>query len=135
MKRRQGFVSNSSSSSFILAVDKDVKNEDIKIEISLSECIENRIETVEELQAYFDENYIWADAEERAEKSFISLLQEEGDWCVEKYEECEKAIYSGKVIILGSGSNEDYNAAGLAVYYGAIDQLDMPNVQVIESGD
>lgn len=135
MKVRKGFVSNSSSSSFILAVEKDVKNEDIKIEISLTECIEKRIETIEALQAYFEKNYIWDTDEDKATKSFISRLAEEGDWCVEKYEECEQAIYNGKAIIMGSGSNEDYNAAGLAVYYGAINDLDMENVQVIESGD
>jgi hypothetical protein len=134
MKRRQGFVSNSSSSSFIIAVDKEVKNEDLKVEVSIAKCVDARIETVEELQAYYEREYIWRGDDEK-DLSFIMALQNEGDWLVERYETAEQAIYNGKVIIMGSGSNEGDSAGELAVYYGALNSLSMPGVDVIQSGD
>jgi hypothetical protein len=52
MKKRIGFVSNSSSSSFILSSEKD-KNTKISLEIDLSNLTDNIIKTKEELDEYF----------------------------------------------------------------------------------
>lgn len=90
MKNRLGFVSNSSSSSFIVSVDKDSGPLHLKINIE-SEC--ETITTVEELEKC--EHFRYDDEEERAESK--------------EYQQCLKMLEQGKVIKLFVASNEDEN--------------------------
>lgn len=90
MKIRNGFVSNSSSSSFIVAVEKDAKPLHLKINIE-DEC--EVITTIEELEK--SRYFRCCDAEERVEN--------------EEYQACVKAINAGMVIKIFRASNEDYS--------------------------
>jgi hypothetical protein len=129
MKRRQGFVSNSSSSSFIIAVDKDVENKDIRIEISIEDCIEKRLSTIEEVQKYFLDQYGEAD------QTFGDMLVAEGEWFSAQYDMCVEEIENEREIIFGRASNEDDTAASLSIYHGALNEIDQDDIFIIDAGE
>lgn len=82
MKERIGFVSNSSSSSFVATFNpKGRKGSKILVEIDLSKFGEI-VETVEELDVKFEEHGIDTDGHE--------------------YEDCVKALKAGHVVLFGS---------------------------------
>lgn len=86
MKIRSGFVSNSSSSSFIVACDDKSKTTiTISFEVDIQSYADRAITTIEELNGYYDEE--WGDRE----------------W---KYEECRRAIEAGKTVLIGSFTDE-----------------------------
>ena len=89
MKIRNGFVSNSSSSSFIVAVENNDKPLQLKINIE-DEC--EVIETLEELEQ--SRHFKYFDKEERAES--------------EEYQECINQINAGKVLKMFKASSEDW---------------------------
>lgn len=117
MKIRNGFVSNSSSSSFIVAVEDNDKP--LKICISVEpEC--ETIRTIEELDK--SDMYEYYDDEEKAESK--------------EYQNAVKAISEGKVLKYFSASNEDYSI--LSGLYGTTltsDMFENENVTIIENGD
>lgn len=59
MKIRSGFVSNSSTSSFIVTVDKEKMYDPliVKLEVNLSDFVDETIMTPEELDRYIKHNY------------------------------------------------------------------------------
>ena len=116
MKIRNGFVSNSSSSSFIVAVEKNSGPLTLKINIE-KEC--EIISTIEQLEKHFDDYY--CNDAEKAES--------------EKYQACVKAINEGKILKLFSASNEDYNQ--LSGFYGYQLSKDdvVGDVEIIDSGN
>jgi hypothetical protein len=128
MKTRQGFVSNSSSSSFILAVDAKRAEKEISVKVSIEPCIEKRIDSVDELNAYLIEQYAW-----REDCNTIEKLLDEGDFEIPHYEAMVEALKDEKIILFGSGSSEGDSPGDLAVYYGALDNLVDDDVQVIEN--
>ena len=87
MKIRSGFISNSSSSSFIVATTGEAK---VKIEIDLKKY-GTVCRTEEEVVAFFNDE--WGDVEEEP------ALKEQLDVCI-------KEINQGKEIIYGRVSNE-----------------------------
>jgi hypothetical protein len=126
MKNRKGFVSNSSSSSFILAVD-DV-SKDVKISISIEKCISKKASTKEELDAAFIDEYGYGNM------TIDDFLAEE-NYYQEQYDKCLDSINRGKTIIIGTASNEDDDSAALAIYYGALDSIDDKDVEIIHNDD
>ena len=128
-KIRTGFVSNSSSSSFILAITKERANETITIPIDITSCVDEQLTTKKELDKWFHGNYIVSEDE-----TIEQFLEEEsgsgyGDY---DYPAMVKAIESGKVILVGSGSSEGDSAADLAIYYGAISTINDSDIEVIQ---
>jgi hypothetical protein len=91
MKVRSGFVSNSSSSSFIVAI-KDEATVKVKVtfEADLEKYARRKISTIEELNEYYKD--YWGGP----------------DW---KYEECRKAIENGKVVLVGEFSDQSGDRA------------------------
>jgi hypothetical protein len=121
MKLRSGFVSNSSSSSFVISCmpDQPLK---ITIEVDLSKA--KIIKTEAELDAYFEYNY------------GDNWMDEEGEWALKRYEKMLVAIQAGKHIVRITGSNDDADAFSQFVYYGGIDNTVFPEgVELLENGN
>lgn len=99
MKIRTGFVSNSSSSSFILEVDKDIKDMKVKMEIGvdLKDLQDRLITSVDELEEYFIDYYGSNFKEDYRDESYI----------MKKYEKMKSTLDRGKNIFIGEVSNED----------------------------
>jgi len=105
MKTRKGFVSNSSSSSFIVASDLDELVE-ITLRSHLSSLSRYQIRTLEDYKKYFDLEYIWTTWEE-----YIRDYEEE-------YNTIMKAIEQGKTVYIGYVGNEyDYGEMAENIYF------------------
>ena len=107
MKIRNGFVSNSSSSSFVVAC---IPNQPLIIEIDLLKYGDkDKINTVEELDVYFNDN--WGEDWKEHKSSF------------NKYNKMLTVIQSGKQIVRITGSNEDRDPISQFIYYGGINNV------------
>jgi len=90
MKIRKGFVSNSSSSSFVLSADCKLEDIEITIPLKLTDIVETVIKTKEELDKY---------------------LFEEQEYNINKF---DKTVYDsyieqlklGRILLMGTVSNE-----------------------------
>lgn len=91
MKIRTGFVSNSSSSSFVVALDSQNTKTTVTVsfDIDLESHSDHRISTIEELDEYYD--YEWGERNG-------------------SYKKCKKAIKAGKIILVGSFTDESDEA-------------------------
>ena len=98
MKIRQGFVSNSSTSSFILASSRDDLKVKITVEVDLKEMANTIIKTEEQLESYYRENWGYP-------------LENKG--LIKDYNIALKAIKEGKTVYIIDVSND----------YGGIQQL------------
>jgi hypothetical protein len=91
MVKRLGFVSNSSSSSFVAAISKDTDTVvEFTIKVNILDYVDETIKTLEELDAYELNNY--------TQYGDDSFTKEKIKWA--------ELIKSGKSIIIGSASNE-----------------------------
>lgn len=104
MKFRNDFVTNSSSSSFIIAFD----NTENSISSNMIKAIQRTtgsgkkiITTIEELQNYFiDDRYLDDSI------PFVEAIESEGSYIVEQYNKGVRAINEGKAVCFLSISNE-----------------------------
>ena len=72
MKKKLDFITNSSSTAFIIASLKKAEVEELKIDFKISydlmKLVRRKLKTVEELQEYFDEYYYdWLNDEDISE--------------------------------------------------------------------
>ena len=123
MKTRSGFVSNSSSSSFVVAIkDRSKTSTRIKIEVTIDlkdyATPRNMIDSVEDLLVYFTR-----DCYMTAEETIAS----------EKYQKCKKAIEAGKIILMGSFSSESGDCEEVMLCeYGLNSTCKDSNIEIIE---
>jgi hypothetical protein len=93
MKFRAGFVSNSSSSSFIIGVKEPLKKIMVTVEIDINPYVEKAIKTEQDLFKYFQNEY------------GEHFLQEDA-WSTKMYNKCLSSIRNGETILVGSFTNE-----------------------------
>lgn len=122
MKLRNGFVSNSSSSSFIVAVKGKNAKATMTIEIDLEDYGDTLL-TKEEVLEYF-KNYYGHDSEEE-------ILAEK--YKAKHYKEMLKEIESGNRIILGEFSDESDNGLEQYLCDHGINDIKSDTVKVIQS--
>ena len=116
MKVRSGFVSNSSSSSFVIAAKnkKDLKTK-ITIEVNFADFIEDSgIKTIEDLDEYFEEEY------------------DEGFQKLAKYKAAKKAIEEGKTLYCGRLHSDGDNSIELLLQDGFKKYLGKEAIEKIE---
>ena len=114
MKLRTDFVSNSSSSSFVVGVTKeDSKKESIKakttLEFDLLKYVDEKIDNLQDLKDWFQEE--WS-------LDVNNVDSEDGD-IADAYKESVKIIENGGVVLIGTVSSEISDVddvAGLIMY-------------------
>jgi hypothetical protein len=111
MKCRKGFVSNSSSSSFIVAAPKDLEKVTISIDLHLEHCgLATTIDSVEKWRSYIEKNYsyyIYKTVEDICkDDETVNKLYNDG---LEKLNNDQKIV----VFIL---SSDDYDPVGNMLY-------------------
>lgn len=100
MKARAGFVSNSSSSSFVVATEPRQDEFVATFKISLAPVIDKVCKTLSDLQEGI--RMAWG----YGGQTFEDVMEEYGDYMTEIYEKSKKAIRDGKVVVIGRVSNE-----------------------------
>lgn len=121
MKIRTGFVSNSSSSSFVLSRDPKEKDTTISLTVSikLSEIQEHCIKTEKALREWIDDYYGDGD-----------------DYGEELFKKCLKEIENGQHILVGSVANDSDNPVEVMLYETGFRRVLKENkgIKVIEDG-
>lgn len=122
MKTRQGFVSNSSSSSFLI-VSKNKELPTIKVELEIP--IERQIKTIKELKEYFDDYHEYdPDDPECAKHDY----QGQTGKC---YKEALEALNSGKFLYFCSTGSGDPLYSYMEQECIEPDEFKLPGCQVI----
>ena len=116
MKNRNGFVSNSSSSSFVVIVDKNNPKFLMEVEVDLSQYGKT-LKTIDELIEHWQDHYYIETAAMLKDEDFIKA---------------KVAIENGKYVIMGnfedqSGDNLEY----ILCNYGI--PKDLKNVEIIDN--
>jgi hypothetical protein len=102
MKTRNGFVSNSSSSSFVIAVDKPKDGEKLKVTVGFEVDITkygDEIKTKEDLDARFLEDYSY-------EGKTINKILDSEPYIRDSYYQLLSAINKGKIVLMGTFSDQ-----------------------------
>lgn len=122
MKIRQGFVSNSSSSSFIIVGNGSTK---FTVEADLKDFGEV-LTTEEEIKQHFFEQYCVKDLEN---------LKKECELTYKECMECLQALKDGKQVLVGTVSS-GCDDSDLSLYlYNNIEEVEIPNYEFIQRGN
>ena len=125
MKIRKGFVSNSSSSSFIVATSRKTSGKIVlTIKVDLKNYADKVITTEKELLKYLDYNYDWSPD-----------CGEDDSWARGYYIKAKKALESGKTVYCGSFSDEGAGGAETMLCYEGLKRFvsEDDDIEIIHS--
>lgn len=127
MKTRTGFVSNSSSSSFVVSVPKGMGKTKIKIEmeVDLYQYADYVIKREDDLKAWLLEDYGYESVEE-AKKAGET-------WTTDIYATALKEIRAGRVVLIGQFSDEGGDPTEIFLCHNGIQEPKRSLIKVIES--
>lgn len=104
MKIREGFISNSSSTSFIAIINDDKKTKvTLSFEVDLKDYVDRYIATIDELNDYFICDYGEITSNPVLE---IEKILKDNDDLKEKYDKMKNGIEQGKTILVANISSE-----------------------------
>lgn len=118
MKVRNGFVSNSSSSSFIIAMDKTTEEVQVSIKRNLLDLEEKQISTEDDIKEYIDDYYGYSSYEECSDDTNCDAKN--------IWDKMRKCLSSGKKIVVIRGSNDDDDSLSLEIYQNGADNINLP---------
>ena len=126
MIKRKGWVSNSSSSSFIIST-RENQSLKVMVEMDLASCIDQTFTTIEEVEKYIIYQHGWGD-------TTLKEVLEDSEYVTEQYEDMIKAIDKGEVIHILTGSSEDYDSpVGSYLYNNGVKGFQ--DINVIDEGE
>lgn len=116
MKTRIGFVSNSSSSSFIVVADR-LDETKITLETSVNALVDKTFETEQEVKEYYISQYYWSEdkTEDFEQKWFHFMTDDDRDFEYHRdtVETILGALIAGKEVAICSADSE---AGGVSSY-------------------
>ncbi len=120
MKLRTGFVSNSSSSSFVIGAPQgDTPKLTISVEIDLADFSEYQIDTVEQLDAYYKEEHCWG-------PHTLEDIFEDDPQILAEYNKVKALLEAGNTVFCGTVSNEYDKPISMYLYNRRLQTADMP---------
>ena len=120
MKTRQGFVSNSSSSSFIVSVPKGSSGKvEVTIEVDLSDFSYARIASQKELDRHLVDRY--------------GDVSSPNEYYLELYRKMSAAIQNGREVLCGSFQSDDGNPVETFLCNNGLELPTDREVQVIDN--
>lgn len=125
MKVRSGFVSNSSSSSFVVAVEKDAQEIVLTMKADLRKYADATATTVEELDRIIIDEHGW---------KMVNNLQDilgESPWLRRVYDEAKVAIGEGKHVIFGTVGNDYDDSVANLIYEDGIPES--PGIEILSN--
>jgi hypothetical protein len=126
MIKRKGWVSNSSSSSFIIST-KENKSLKVMVEMDLSKCVEETLTTKEEVEKYVIYQHGWGD-------TTLKEVLKDSEYIEEQYNDMIKAIDNCEVVYVLSGSSDDYDdPVGSYLYNNGVKGFQ--GINVIDEGE
>ena len=132
MKVRLDFVSNSSSSSYLVAVNKEDEDKPIECEIvireqfNLEDLVEDKIKSIKDLQKYFESEHLLEGM------TFDNVEDWDWKWGQETYVNAKKAIEEGKTILVCWTDSDSSNNLSCHVYRKGLRGIDFTGTPIIK---
>ena len=128
MKIRCGFVSNRSSSSFMVTTDNhEIDDITLSIEIPIKDLVRYEIKTLFDLDDYFEEEY--------GDDFRDMFMDESGNYYedeISRYNEMKDILKSKQTILICSCSNEDENIGSAIYEYVGLNEIVVKNGVIYE---
>jgi len=146
MKKRNGWVSNSSSSSFIVSVNKEVNQKiiiPVEIDLETSDCAIKIGSTEKEIfdrclkeELYNDEhkaNFVWKGTWKETIESLPEETADYYEYQIERYSRYVDALKAGGILVELTGSNDAYDGVNALIYHmSAKDVENIPGIELVE---